>query len=151
MCEDLYEQAPVQLKSRVQQVVGMAEVGVDLSWAEVGKEKGQPLPETHPLVRTERSVWEVRAASRILLSNLEDLQLHKSLIKRMKILVNSFSELSNILVEAGEEKAASSNLNLSRSTSFMRDDTAKAGLSFRSIYNPAKSKLLADSLRLVYL
>ena len=143
MCDDLYEQDARELKSRVGQVVGMAEVGVDLSWAEIGKERGQPLPESHPLVRTERSVWEVRAASKVLLSSLEDLELHKALVKRMKILVNCFSELSSVLVNGGENDSK----DILRSTSLAGENVTRAGLSLRSLYIPEKSRLLVESLR----
>jgi hypothetical protein len=50
----------------------MCEAGVDLAWEEAGRAgPAHPLPESHPLVRTERAVWEVRAAGRLLLASIQ--------------------------------------------------------------------------------
>jgi hypothetical protein len=50
----------------------MCEAGVDLAWEEAGRAgPAHPLPESHPLVRTERAVWEVRAAGRLLLTSIQ--------------------------------------------------------------------------------
>ena len=50
-----YSQSGTELKRMVQTLVGMCETGVDLAWQEVNaaSPSTSPLPENHPLVRTE--------------------------------------------------------------------------------------------------
>jgi hypothetical protein len=68
----LYDQDPALLRVSTHQLVGMCEAGVDLAWEEAGRAgPAHPLPESHPLVRTERAVWEVRAAGRLLLTSIQ--------------------------------------------------------------------------------
>ena len=147
LCENMYQQEPGILKEQVLQLVGMAELGVDIAWQELDKDKSRPLPETHPLVRTERSVWEVRAAAKILLTSLEDLQLHKALVKRAKILVNSFSELSTLLVEGGAGEVLSSPQEVAAGASYKKILPTPCRISFHSIHNPDKSRTLTQALR----
>ena len=68
------------LRLSAHRLAGMCEAGVDLAWEEAGRTDSalQPLPESHPLVRTERAVWEVRAAARLLLNSLQVLYFHIS-------------------------------------------------------------------------
>lgn len=138
----MYEQEPEILKNQILLLVGMCEMGVDLSWQELGGAQTNPLPETHPLVRTERAVWEVRAAAKILISNTEDLELHKSLVKRIKILINYFSELSCFLVDQAQE-----NRTLSSTGHFLEKKQPEERMSFYSILNPEKNRILTQTLR----
>ena len=73
MSSRLYEQDSAILRLSTLRLVGMCEAGVDLAWEEAGRSgsTAQPLPDSHPLVRTERAVWEVRAAARLLLTSLQ--------------------------------------------------------------------------------
>ena len=125
-------------------LVGMVETGIDLSWQEINRSSAEPLPETHPLVRTERSVWEVRAAARLLVSSLEDLQLHKALVKRAKILINNFSELSQVLVAAAPENQTRSSSREMFSPSRRVTDSR---LTLFSIIHPEKTRTITDSVR----
>ena len=120
----------------------MCEMGVDLSWQELGGAQTNPLPETHPLVRTERAVWEVRAAAKILVSNMEDLELHKSLVKRSKILINYFSELSCFLVDQAKDNRA-----LTCTEQILEKNKPEERMSFYSILNPERNKILTQTLR----
>ncbi len=68
----LYDQDSALLRVSTHQLVGMCEAGVDLAWEEAGRAgPAHPLPESHPLVMTERAVWEVRAAGRLLLTSIQ--------------------------------------------------------------------------------
>ena len=68
----LYDQNSALLRVSTHQLGGMCEAGVDLAWEEAGRAgSAHPLPESHPLVRTERAVWEVRAAGRLLLAAIQ--------------------------------------------------------------------------------
>ncbi len=130
---------------------------MDLAWEEAGRAgPAHPLPESHPLVRTERAVWEVRAAGRLLLASIQvnilsheenflslsetvqwrschlkrfkiikrqkmtfiqnyhlvllifylmqDLELHQSFLKRVKVLVATFAELAAQLLDQEQLK-----------------------------------------------
>lgn len=138
----MYEQELEILKNQILLLVGMCEMGVDLSWKELGGAQTNPLAETHPLVRTERAVWEVRAAAKILVSNTEDLELHKSLVKRIKILINYFSELSCFLVDQAQD-----NRTLSSTGHFLEKKEPEERISFYSILNPEKNRILTQTLR----
>ena len=90
---ELYSQDSDRLQASLDLFIGMCEAGVDLAWKEVGERSVrlhasqtlQPLPDDHPLVMAERSIWELRAASKLVLQSIEDLKLHQSLIKRVQV------------------------------------------------------------------
>ena len=100
--EQLYSQEG-SLDALLGRLVAMAETGVDLSWRGLGA--SAPLGEKHPLVKAERSVWEVRAARRLLSDNLEDLSVHQVALRRVQVLVTALGDLVSSLSERedGEE------------------------------------------------
>ena len=100
--EQLYSQEG-SLDAFLGRLVAMAETGVDLSWRGLGA--SAPLDENHALVKTERSVWEVRAARRLLSDNLEDLSVHQVALRRVQVLVTALGDLVSSLSERedGEE------------------------------------------------
>ena len=162
--DNLYSQDVATLDTEVSKLLCMAETGVDLAWREFGpqvKEAGvsiQPLPDTHPLVTTERSIWEVRAASRLVISTVEDLSLHSGLQKRIQILVTAFSDVALLLTEKQEEDSHGGVSNI-LSDSLVRDQEsglkpavpgarpASSCLSFRAVRNMNKTAALAEDLR----
>ena len=77
----------------------MTETGVDLAWREITSQTSQALPDSHPLVQLERSIWEVKAAGKLVLDNLEDLNMHKSLQKRVQVLTTAVSALLREMTE----------------------------------------------------
>ena len=99
--EQLYSQEG-SLDAVLGRLVAMAETGVDLSWRGLGA--SAPLDENHALVKTERSVWEVRAARRLLSDNLEDLSVHQVALRRVQVLVTALSDLVSSLSEREEEE-----------------------------------------------
>ena len=164
--DKLYNQDASSLKFEVNKFLCMAESGVDLAWKEIGgkvRADGggvtiQPLPDTHPLVTTERSIWEVRAASKIVMTAIEDLSLHSGLQKRIQVLVTAFSDVAQLLTEKQEDSCDSSNI-LSDSLG-MENKSEKVNtpsktvsrpplccLSFRSVTNLNKTAALAEDLR----
>ena len=149
---DLYSQDPRPLQESVERLLSMAETGVDLAWRELGDKSLAPLPETHHLVTAERSIWEVRAASKLLVKTIQDLSLHQSLLKRVQVLVGSFQGLVTLLTEKTEEEeeAAGSVLFpslLARTESVANTRNSTNFLSFRSKKNLDKTALLAGELR----
>ena len=155
----------------------MSETGVDLAWKEIGDRSLQlnasntmkPLADNHPLVMAERSIWEVRAAAKILLENIEDLSLHQSLLKRVQILASSIAELVTVMTEHNQTKPGNTsnilgslieqnndpvlddmkdNLNPSPSPPpFKRVHGSTNCLSFRSKHNLNKTAMVAQDLR----
>ena len=95
MSSRLYEQDSAILRLSTLRLVGMCEAGVDLAWEEAGRSgsTAQPLPDSHPLVRTERAVWEVRAAARLLLTSLQVGKL--DMYMKITILLRKLSESIN--------------------------------------------------------
>ena len=60
------------------------------------------LSNNHPIVNVERTIWEVQAAANQTIQNIEDLALHKSLIKRIQVMVNVIKNLLGYLIEEEE-------------------------------------------------
>ena len=98
--EQLYSQEG-SLDAFLGRLVAMAETGVDLSWRGLGA--SAPLDENHALVKTERSVWEVRAARRLLSDNLEDLSVHQVALRRVQVLVTALGDLVSSLSDREED------------------------------------------------
>ena len=108
--EGLYTQEAASLAAEVGSLLAMAESGVDLAWRECGEQSPgpgglQPLPDSHPLVTAERSIWEVRAASRLVTASIADLSLHQSLHKRTHVLLAAFEAVVQLLTEKQEDTA----------------------------------------------
>ena len=105
---DLYSQDSEHVQLLTNRLLAMAEAGVDLAWKDLGDKSSQPqiqpLAEGHPLVSAERSIWEVRAASKMVVGNIEDLSLHQSLQKRIQVLVSAFEGVVHLLTDKQEEE-----------------------------------------------
>ena len=97
----LYSQAGA-LDALLGRLVAMAETGVDLSWRGLGN--SAPLAENHALVKAERSVWEVRAARRLLADNLEDLSVHQVALRRVQVLVTALGDLVSTFSEKEDDQ-----------------------------------------------
>ena len=158
---DLYSQESEALQMLTNRLVSMAETGVDLAWKDVGNKSKQeteamkPLDEDHPLVKAERCIWEVRAASKMLVKNIADLSLHQSLMKRIQVLVSAFEGIVQLLTEAEESVTATSNILDSLVTASTAppvtttiSQTIKSNcISFRATRNLDKTAALAGDLR----
>ena len=46
-----------------------------------GPSETNRLPDDHPIIRVERSTWEVQAALKMVIANVEDLHVHKVMIR----------------------------------------------------------------------
>ncbi len=80
--KDQYSQNRDWLRLSVSQVVRLCQMAVDFAWKEMSSsttESGGPnrLPDDHPIIRVERSTWEVQAALKMVIANVEDLHAHK--------------------------------------------------------------------------
>lgn len=84
-----YSQDADWLRLSVSQVVRLCQMAVDFAWKEMSssKESEVPnrLPEDHPIIRVERSTWEVQAALKMVIANVEDLHVHKVMIRRIQV------------------------------------------------------------------
>ena len=157
---NLYSQDPASVQAGVSRLLSMAETGVDLAWRELG-EPGSvaPLPDSHCLVTAERSVWEVRAACKLLVRTIQDLSLHQALIKRVQVLLAAFQGLVTLLTEKAEDSlggsssllfpsrlVADSNMKTPRvAAAASRNNTNF--LSFRSKKNLDKTAMFAGEVR----
>ena len=137
---ELYSQEGARLGGLLERLVAMAEAGVDLAWRGLG-EKGAgtaPLEEDHPLVRAERSVWEVRASARLVTANVADLSLHQSALRRVRVLVTALQELVTCLAEQEdsgcEAPATSPGLLSFRAKTHLDKTAAVAEESRREVY-----------------
>ena len=157
---NLYSQDPATVQAGVSRLLSMAETGVDLAWRELG-DLGTvaPLPDSHCLVTAERSVWEVRAACKLLVRTIQDLSLHQALIKRVQVLLAAFQGLVTLLTEKAEDSlggsssllfpsrlVADSNMKTPRvAAAASRNNTNF--LSFRSKKNLDKTAMFAGEVR----
>ena len=86
----------------LEQLVAMAEAGVDMVWRGL-QPLTQPLEESHPLVRAERSGWEVRAGARLLAGGQAD---YRAALRRAQVLVTALEDLVTFLTEEEEEEGS---------------------------------------------
>ena len=82
----------------LEQLVAMAEAGMDIVWRGL-QPLTQPLEESHPLVRAERSGWEVRAEARLLARGQGG---YRAALRRAQVLVTALEDLVTFLTEEEE-------------------------------------------------
>ena len=65
----------------------MCQMGVDAAWKEAaGGDSKKQLPDEHPVIKMERSTWEVRSALSVVLNSVENLNAHKALVRRVQVI-----------------------------------------------------------------
>ena len=70
----------------VSKLVKMCQMGVDAAWKEAsGGDSKKQLPDDHPVIKMERSTWEVRSALSVVLNSVENLTAHKALVRRVQV------------------------------------------------------------------
>ncbi len=93
----------------------MCQRAVDFAWKEVAEvggngdvpgENSKLLPDDHPIVKVERSTWEVQGALRLVLANVEDLNAHKTMIRRVQVLVTCLGIMAQFLAGRDDTTAA---------------------------------------------
>merc|ERR1712226_1121686 len=91
-------------------------MAVDFAWKEMsssipvsnsnGEDNAQmvpnQLPEDHPIIRVERSTWEVQLALKMVIANVEDLHVHKVMIRRVQLMVTCMTAMVECMVEANK-------------------------------------------------
>ena len=79
----LYSQDRDWLRLSVSQIVRLCQMAVDFAWKEMSSTSSETnrLPDDHPIIRVERSTWEVQAALKMVIANVEDLHVHKVMIR----------------------------------------------------------------------
>ena len=79
--KDQYSQDKDFLRRSVSQVVRLCQMAVDFAWKEMSSSSSETnrLADDHPIIRVERSTWEVQAALKMVIANVEDLHVHKVL------------------------------------------------------------------------
>ena len=77
--KDQYSQDRDWIRISVSQVVRLCQMAVDFAWKEMSSSSSETnrLPDDHPIIRVERSTWEVQAALKMVIANVEDLHVHK--------------------------------------------------------------------------
>ena len=71
----------------VSKLVKMCQMGVDAAWKEAaGGDSKKQLPDEHPVIKMERSTWEVRSALSVVLNSVENLNAHKALVRRVQVI-----------------------------------------------------------------
>ena len=121
--QSMYVQDVAYLRALLTQMIKVSQRCVDFAWqaerssqsnvppANVSDEK--PVDDNHPIVKTERSIWELKTATRIILDNIADLQAHKSVLKRAQVLVSYLNDLVQFL--ARDENSAQGNASQANS------------------------------------
>ena len=81
--KDQYSQDRDWLRLSVSQIVRLCQMAVDFAWKEMSSTSSETnrLPDDHPIIRVERSTWEVQAALKMVIANVEDLHVHKVMIR----------------------------------------------------------------------
>lgn len=104
--KDQYSQDRDWLRLSVSQVVRLCQMAVDFAWKEMTSNKADPspnrLPEDHPIIRVERSTWEVQAALKMVIASVEDLHVHKVMIRRVQLMVTCTTAMVECLVDANK-------------------------------------------------
>lgn len=122
--KDQYSQDRDWLRLSVSQVVRLCQMAVDFAWKEMFSETDGPnkLPDDHPIIRVERSTWEVQAALKTVIANVEDLHVHKNMIRRVQLMVTCTTRLVECLVDANKtsEQTLSNGTNVRVLTSVSR-------------------------------
>jgi len=118
----------------------------------------------------ERSIWEVRAAAKIVVENIEDLSLHQSMQKRVQVLVSCLANVVTLMTENDETKTdptanilgslmeqvpcpppiEDSQAHIEASicqTSFKRVRSSTTCLSFRAKHNLNKTAAVAQDVK----
>ncbi len=100
-----YAQDRAWLRDRGAVLVRMCQRAVDFAWKELKNNSGPSssgsappaLPDDHPVVKVERSTWELQGALRLVLNNVEDLDLHRTMIRRVQVLVTCLGSMAHFL------------------------------------------------------
>jgi hypothetical protein len=86
-------------------------MAVDAAWKEVANgDSDKQLPDDHPVIKLERSTWEVRSAMALVLHNVDNANAHKSFIRRVQLLATSTSNIVKFLISIGEDDPDSANV-----------------------------------------
>ena len=105
--QSMYSQDIEYLKNLLMKVIKVSQSCVDFAWQVERHEGGQEVTDDHPVVKTERSIWEVKCGAKIILSNIEDLNAHKAMLKRVQVLITYLDHLVKYLLGKREDTAAS--------------------------------------------
>lgn len=148
--KDQYSQDRDWLRLSVSQVVRLCQMAVDFAWKEMSSssETDTPnqLPDDHPIIRVERSTWEVQAALKMVIANVEDLHVHKVMIRRVQLMVTCTTAMVECLVDANRtEKGLASQTGVKVLTSVSR-----INISFRTEEEEAdkgKPRVLSKSFK----
>ena len=112
------------LRSHGTKLVKICQRAVDFAWKdsqppEENTEEDQvhALPDDHPVVKVERGTWEVQAALRMVLGNIEDLNLHKTLLRRVQVLTTCIGVMAHFLLSKNETAMSPSKVRVLTSIS----------------------------------
>jgi hypothetical protein len=109
-----YTQNSMFLREELMKISKISKSVVDFAWKiERDKQKDgtfsedNQLTEKNPIVKVERSIWEVEAATTLTLKDIDDLNLHKSMLKRIQVLNTAIKDLVSYLMEKENSNQAS--------------------------------------------
>lgn len=111
------------LRSHGTKLVKICQRAVDFAWKdsqppeENAEEEVHALPDDHPVVKVERGTWEVQAALRMVLGNIEDLNLHKTLLRRVQVLTTCIGVMAHFLLSKNETAMSPSKVKVLTSIS----------------------------------
>ena len=102
-------------------LIKMCERAVDLAFKDFSSGNGSSsetaLADDHPIVKVEKSIWELQSSLRSVLENVEDLNLHKTMIRRVQVLATSLGVMSHFLVSRNESELSASKVKVLTSVS----------------------------------
>jgi len=136
--KDQYSQDRDWIRLSVSQVVRLCQMAVDFAWKEMSSSSSETnrLPDDHPIIRVERSTWEVQAALKMVIANVEDLHVHKVMIRRVQLMVTCTTAMVECLVDANKtEQVISTNIGVKVLTSVSR-----VNISFAKAEDPDASE-----------
>ena len=108
--DSAYTQDSEFLRSQLMKLTKISKYIVDFSW-KIERNTSKDLAkieDNNPVVQAERSIWEVEAASVQTLKSIDDLNLHKSMLKRIQVMVTSINCLIKYLMNEESKKSSSS-------------------------------------------
>lgn len=120
--KEQYTQDKLWMHLNGYRLIRMCQKAVDFAWKEIQSNSNsrggdEVLPDDHPIVKVERSTGEVREALRLVMNNIEDLNLHKTMIRRVQVLVTCLGIMSHFLIARSESVISISKVKVLTSVS----------------------------------
>ena len=108
--DSAYTQDSELLRPLLMKLVKISKSIIDFSW-KIQKDSSKnedKIEDNNPMVKAERAIWELEAASVQTLKCIDDLNLHKSLLKRIQVMATAIHDLTKYLLNEESKETSSS-------------------------------------------